>query len=353
MERSRPPTIRTSPTPCERSSSGRTILSAISVSSRRGRSPESAMVTTGAWSLSILAITGGFTSRGRLRWAIETLSRTSWAATSMLRLSTKVVITSALPGLEIERSSCTPWIVLICSSSFWVTCVSISSVEAPGSSTRTVTVGRSTAGKRSTPSRKYEAAPTTTSAITIMVANTGRLMQTSASFCTRGLPLGVDGLAGREVARLQHDALAGLEPGHDLDAVVGAPAGLHAHLDDLALAHHEQLLDARKRHQRGGGHANDGLRAVGDDLRAGERARLQHRVLVRHLRLDQQRAVLLLHDRAQAHDAAVVDGGVALDGEAHRVARAHAGRLALGHGQAQPQRMRAHQRGHRRAGRQV
>ena len=127
---------------------------------------------------------GGFTSRGRLRCAIETLSRTSCAATSMLRLSAKVTMTSELPGVEIERSSWMPWIVLICSSSFCVSWVSISSVDAPGSSTLTLTVGRSTAGKRSTPSRKYEAAPTTTSAITIMVAKTGRLMQTSASFCT-------------------------------------------------------------------------------------------------------------------------------------------------------------------------
>jgi hypothetical protein len=88
-----------------------------------------------------------------------------------------------LPGLEIERSSWMPWMVLICSSSFCATVVSISSVEAPGSSTRTVTVGRSTEGKRSTPRRNQEAAPTTTSAMTIIVAKTGRLMQTSASFC--------------------------------------------------------------------------------------------------------------------------------------------------------------------------
>ena len=46
-ERSRPPTIRTSPTPVERSSCGRTILSAISVNSRSDRSLDSAIVTTG------------------------------------------------------------------------------------------------------------------------------------------------------------------------------------------------------------------------------------------------------------------------------------------------------------------
>ncbi len=47
-----------------------------------------------------------------------------------------------------------PWTVLTASSIFWVTWVSISSTEAPGSSVRTDTVGRSTDGKRSTPRRK-------------------------------------------------------------------------------------------------------------------------------------------------------------------------------------------------------
>src|SRR6266498_2624492 len=63
------------------------------------------------------------------------------------------------------------------------TSVSISSGDAPGRFVRTLTVGRSTEGKRSTPSRKKLAAPTTTSDNTIMVAKTGRRIQISASFC--------------------------------------------------------------------------------------------------------------------------------------------------------------------------
>ena len=59
-----------------------------------------------------------------------------------------------LPGLVMERSSKMPWTALIASSSFCETCVSISSVEAPGSSVRTTTVGSSSDGKRSTPNRK-------------------------------------------------------------------------------------------------------------------------------------------------------------------------------------------------------
>src|SRR5215470_6141310 len=127
-------------------------------------------------------------------------------------------MTIAVPGPEIERSSWMPWIVLICSSSFCATWVSISSVEAPGSSTRTLTVGRSTAGKRSTPRRNQLAAPTTTNAMMSMVAKTGRLMQTSASFCM--LLNGGDGLTAGEVARLDDHGIAALESVDDLD--VGA-----------------------------------------------------------------------------------------------------------------------------------
>src|SRR5262245_708726 len=97
--------------------------------------------------------------------------------------------------------------------------------------------------------------------MTIMVAKTGRLMQTSASFCTGELAFGGDGLAGREIARLEHDGLARIEAGHDLDAVARAPSRLHADLHDLALAHGEHLLDARERHERGGGNADHRLRA--------------------------------------------------------------------------------------------
>src|SRR5437667_5684922 len=52
-------------------------------------------------------------------------------------------MTITVPAPEIERSSWIPWIVLICSSSFCATWVSTSSVDAPGSTTRTLTVGRS------------------------------------------------------------------------------------------------------------------------------------------------------------------------------------------------------------------
>ncbi len=62
---------------------------------------------------------------------MATLSRTSWVATSTLRDSSNVTITTELPGPEIERSSLMPATVLTTSSIRWETWISISSVEAP------------------------------------------------------------------------------------------------------------------------------------------------------------------------------------------------------------------------------
>ena len=58
----------------------------------------------------------------------------------------------AVPWPAIVRSSVIPWTVLTASSSGIPTSDSISSGAAPGSEARTMTVGRSTGGKRSTPS---------------------------------------------------------------------------------------------------------------------------------------------------------------------------------------------------------
>jgi hypothetical protein len=175
----------TAPTPPTRSSCGRTILSPSSVSSRKDRSPVSAMVMTGALSLLNFWTTGGRrrASSGSRLMTVETRSRTSCAAVSRLRSSLKVAMTNEVPGPETERSSSMPSTVLTTSSMGCETSVSTSSDDAPGREVRTLTVGRSTDGKRSTPSLKYAAAPTTTSESTIIAAKTGRLMQISASFC--------------------------------------------------------------------------------------------------------------------------------------------------------------------------
>src|SRR6185436_17246361 len=128
-------------------------------------------------------MTGGVASSGSCRPSVLTRSRTSCAADSRLRSSLNVAITIEVPWPETERNSLMPSTVLITSSTCCVINDSTSSGAPPGSPTRTETVGRSTAGKRSTPSLKKPAAPTTTSDNTIIVAKTGRRIQISASFC--------------------------------------------------------------------------------------------------------------------------------------------------------------------------
>ena len=110
-------------------------------------------------------------------------SRVSCAATSMLRLRLKVMVTIDSDSVDVERMLSMPSTVATESSTQRVTALSISSGEAPGRTVRTETMGMSTSGKRSTPSLEYETPPTTTSARMSMTAKTGRATQTSASFC--------------------------------------------------------------------------------------------------------------------------------------------------------------------------
>ncbi len=112
------------------------------------------MVTTGVLSLLNLATTGGLASGGKSRTTVLTRSRTSCAAVSISRFRLKVARTIEAPCTETERRLSMPSTVLTTSSMRCETSVSISSGEAPGSCVRTLTVGRSTDGKRSTPSLK-------------------------------------------------------------------------------------------------------------------------------------------------------------------------------------------------------
>lgn len=76
-----------------------------------------------------------------------------------------------------------PLIVFTDSSILSVISVSISCGDAPGFTTVTVIVGKSIFGKRSTPKLRNEKAPTTTSDMINIVANTGRLTHISANHC--------------------------------------------------------------------------------------------------------------------------------------------------------------------------
>ena len=85
-------------------------------------------------------------SRGKRRAATATRSRTSWAAVSMSRDRSNVMMTNDVPVPEIERSSVMPATVFTASSIGCVTVTSTSSGDAPYSSARTETVGKSTDG---------------------------------------------------------------------------------------------------------------------------------------------------------------------------------------------------------------
>jgi hypothetical protein len=154
IARSCPPTTSTSPTPLARSSCGRTSWFASSVSSRIERSAESATVSTGVDSLFILEMVGGSVPSGSLFSTVCTRSRTSCVAVSMSRSRLNVATTKLAPLNETERSSLMPSTVLTAPSIRSAISDSTSSGAPPGSVVRTITVGRSTAGKRSTPRLK-------------------------------------------------------------------------------------------------------------------------------------------------------------------------------------------------------
>src|SRR5690606_7627197 len=123
------------------------------------------------------AVTGRF---GIMVW---TFCWTSLNATSTSFSRTNWTNTRDAPSIEDERSSSIPLMVLTASSTFSVISVSISSGDAPGLITVTVSVGKSIFGNRSTPRLMNENAPTTTSERISIVAKTGRLTQISANHC--------------------------------------------------------------------------------------------------------------------------------------------------------------------------
>jgi len=90
----------------------------------------------------------------------------------------------------------------------------------------------------------------------------------------------------------------------------GTAAGPDPLLHRLSVLDDEHLLEAGEGHHRRGRKHDGGAVGVDHDLGARERAGAKLPALVRHLGLDDQRAVLLLDGRAQAGHAAGVRGGV-------------------------------------------
>src|SRR6185436_17235634 len=100
----------------------------------------------------------------------------------------------------------------------------------------------------STPSRKYEKAPTTTSDSTITVPKTGRLTESSASHCMSALLLD-ERAVGESWDGSRDDCFSGHDAALDLDEAVG----------ELAAELHEAQLRALVLDHEGGGDA--GLRS--------------------------------------------------------------------------------------------
>src|SRR6185503_15965053 len=217
-------------------------------------------------------MTGGVASSGRVRPSVLTRSRTSCAADSRLRSSLKVAITIAVPWPETDLSSLMPSTVLTTSSICCVTSDSTSSGAAPGRPTRTETVGRSTEGKRSTPSRKKPAAPTTTSDSTIMVAKTGRRIQISASFCNfyflylLRLIDNFDSLTGLQVARIDYYLFPNVNSRNDLSEFSVTAPGRDRFLQRFSVLNHNHFLDACKSNDCIVRNCDCHLRVVGDNL---------------------------------------------------------------------------------------
>src|SRR5262249_30302122 len=272
----RPPTSSTCPTPFTLSSCRRSTLSAYSVMSRTGFFALSARLSTGAASGSNLSTRGCWIVFGSSGRTLFTLSRTSWAATSVSFSSTKLTMTCEIPSDETDRSSSMPLIVLTASSILSVISVSICSGAAPGCTVVTSTVGKSTFGKRSTPRRVNENAPMTVSERMSTVAKTGRLTQSAASHCMTGL-CGVRGswflvrgsLDERAVGELAdvggRHALAGLQPARDLDEIVDRLTGRDDALLDVIAG---DDVDARR--------ARRGLHGCGRHENRRRRLRLLH-----------------------------------------------------------------------------
>src|SRR5574341_1349509 len=87
----------------------------------------------------------------------------------------------AAPSITMISNSSRPLTLLNCSSMGRMTWLVISSGLVPGNRTRTLTMGGSALGKRSTPRSLNEKTPSTTRNTTSIVAKTGRRTQISAN----------------------------------------------------------------------------------------------------------------------------------------------------------------------------
>src|SRR5690349_22925717 len=107
----------------------------------------------------LLDTVGGWTPDGSWRWIWATLAWTSWTARSMLRSMSNVAVTRAELCLDCDVISRTPLTWASTSSTGLTIPVSMSSGDAPGHDTLTVTAGFLKSAYWLTPNRHTAIAP--------------------------------------------------------------------------------------------------------------------------------------------------------------------------------------------------
>ena len=160
-----------------------------------------------------------------------------------------------------------PSTVLITSSTCCVINDSTSSGAAPGSPTRTETVGRSTAGKRSTPSGRnqpHQPRPATRQSSSRRQAGEYRF-QLVFALCGCGYSTTSTGcpdcrLPGSTITFSPRNS------GDDLRKLIAATPGRDRFLQCLTVLHNDHFLDSGKRDDRVIRHRHSHLRIVGNDL---------------------------------------------------------------------------------------
>src|SRR5574343_585196 len=180
--------MRTSATPVTVCSLGLTMrLTRSLICSGFMVSLEKASHITGKASASTLAMTGSSIACGRRLRTREVRSRTSAAAVSASFSRRNLTVICDCSARLMEVITSTASMPAIESSSGLVTWVSITSAEAPGYFTLTVTVGSSILGYSRTDRRSKLTAPTSRISSDMTTASTGRRMETSASCISASL----------------------------------------------------------------------------------------------------------------------------------------------------------------------
>src|ERR1051325_5925686 len=133
-----------------------------------------------AWASALsLEITGSSMSSGNFPRTRDTLSRTSWAEASTLRLSSNSMVMALTCSRLDDVIDLIPSMVFNSSSSTSVTSVSMTSGLAPSRVVVTETTGGSISGYSRKGKRVSAINPNNTMAALIMLAKIGRLMETS------------------------------------------------------------------------------------------------------------------------------------------------------------------------------